>query len=172
MSKVQLNYGFNYDNFFMRLSLLFLTTFVAAFSFAATDYRPYVLGDWQCQTSVTTQFGDSSVLGDIALHDDNRMIGNGNLLLSYPGITTELPLAATLDTQWSFKNNRILVSKMSGDIVSPYPLLNGIANSFKQDILKVQTVSFRLSKVGKKYMALLADDNTEILCIRPNAAQK
>lgn len=141
--------------------------FAGSFVFAATDYRPYVLGSWQCQSNVITQYGDTLAIGDLGIEDNGQMLGSGNLLFRYPSLNTEVPLAATLKAQWVFKNNQVVVSQLSGDIISPYPLLNGVANSFKQDILQQKSVTFKLTKIGKKFMALTAEDQTEIQCVRP-----
>ncbi|MFQ3229259.1 hypothetical protein [Reinekea sp.] len=151
----------------MRLLLFLTTLFITVSVYAATDYRPYVLGNWQCQSSVVTQYGDTLAMGDLGIEDNGQMLGSGNLLFSYPSLKTEVPLAATLKATWVFQNNQVIVSQLSGDIISPYPLLNGVANSFKQDILQQQSVTFKLTKIGKKYMALTAQDQTEIQCVRP-----
>jgi hypothetical protein len=150
----------------MRIIFLFVFTVFASTCLAQTNYRPYVLGEWQCQTNVTTQYGNSLVVGQVVLHDDGSIQGSGDLLIGYPGIKTEIPLAATLEAKWSFTNNKIIVSEIAGDIVSPYSLLNGLANNLKQSILQQQQVKLQLVKIGKQYLAVRAEDNTEIQCIR------
>lgn len=152
----------------MRHSLIILSMVTAQYCFAATDYRPMVMGNWQCQSTVTTDYGDTLVLGELGMHDDGVLLGQGNLLFSYPSLNTEVPLAATLKAQWLFKDNKVFISQMTGDIISPYPLLNGVANSFKQEVLQQKSVSLQLTQIGKKFMALKAEDQTEIQCIRPS----
>ena len=102
----------------MRLLLLAFCALVSAVSFSAvTDYRPYLLGDWQCHSAIVTQFGESSTLGSLVVHDNGELEGSGNLLLSYPGIEKELPLAATLQAKWIFENKKVC-DYMSG--IGPY----------------------------------------------------
>ncbi|MDN3651007.1 hypothetical protein QWZ13_19025 [Reinekea marina] len=153
----------------MRLLVVLFLVFAGQFVFAATDYRPYILGEWQCQSSVHTQYGDTLAIGDLSINDNGHLLGSGNLLFFYPRLNTEVPLAASLKAKWTFVNNQLVVSQLSGDIISPYPLLNGVASSFKQDILQQKTVTFKLAKIGKKFMAFTAEDQTEIQCIRPLA---
>lgn len=151
-----------------RLRLLLIIPTLLGISLAA-DYRPLVVGAWQCQSQIRTDYGNSLVIGDTELHDDGRLTGVGNVLLSYPGFATEIPMATTLMAQWRFEDNSVIVSQVSGDITSPYPLLNTIADSFEAQILQQQALRAKLVKIGRKIMAFRAADGTEVHCVKAGA---
>jgi len=133
---------------------------------AATDYRSSVVGQWQCQSRVATEYGNTLAVGDVTFGDNGALEGRGNLLLSHPSITTEIPLATVVTSRWRFENNVVYLSQIDGNIVSPYPLLNGMATNLKQQALANPTFSMQLIRIGSKTMAFKTPDGTEILCLR------
>ncbi len=155
----------------MTTRLIFLLVFIATGAFAQVDYRAYIIGQWQCQSTVTTLYGSTLALGDLLFTDAGALTGEGAMLLSHPNLATEIPMTTRVAAQWQLVGNQMQLTALSGDIRSPYPLLDGIAESFKQDILSQTKVTARLVKIGKRLMLLKAVDNTEIQCVRPTSTQ-
>lgn len=150
----------------MRWLLFIGLTATSVFASAETDYRVLMLGPWQCQSQVSTEYGRTLAIGDVTLVDDGRLTGTGNLLLSHPSLTTEIPMATEANAQWQFEGNSMFISEIDGNIVSPYPLLNGIATHFKQQILASPSTVLQLTRIGSKIMVLKASDGSEVQCVR------
>lgn len=150
----------------MKWFLFFGFSFMSVMANGATDYRALMLGQWHCQSQVNTDYGQTLAIGDVNFVDDGSLLGNGNLLLKHPSITTEIPLATQVTADWRFEQNRVYLSKIDGNIVSPFPLLNGIATSFKQEVLASPNFTMQLTRIGSKTMVFKALDGTEIQCLR------
>jgi len=132
----------------------------------ATDYRKKVIGMWNCQSSIDSDYGHYTVIGKTLLSDNGILTGEGDILLQHPSISTDIPMAYSTQARWNFENNTIIGTKITGDITSPYPLLNHFAQSLKNQIGSSPYFKARLSRIGSKTMTLVADDESEIQCLR------
>ena len=139
---------------------------VSVTAMAATDYRPAILGQWQCQSQVSTDYGKTLAIGDVNFANNGKLTGKGDLLLSHPNFATEIPLATQASADWRFEKNTVYLTGIDGSIVSPYPLLNGIATSYKQQVLANPNFAMQLIRIGSKTMVFKAQDGTEIQCLR------
>ena len=139
---------------------------LAGFAIAETDYRKALVGQWQCQSQVSTDYGKTLAIGDVVFANDGQLNGNGNLLLSHPSFSTEIPLATKATARWRFEKNIVYVTQIDGTIVSPYMLLNSIAASFKDQVLANPNFAMQLIRIGSKTMVFRAQDGTEIQCLR------
>ncbi len=151
--------------------LILVATALCTQVWAATDYRSMVLGQWQCQTTVETEFGSTIVVGMTQLEDNGRFISDGNLVLSHPSLATEILLSFNSNGQWLFENNTVVGQEIDGSINSDSPFLTSLATSMQQQIGTDSTFKAKLKRIGSQTMMLLAENDTQIRCIRPTKKQ-
>lgn len=147
------------------LLIAFLTFNMAS---ADTDYRAMMTGQWQCQSYLQTDYGNTLVVGEANLLGNGDLSGEGNLVLKHPSFTQEIPLAFKLTGEWLLFKTQLLASNIDGQLYSESPVLNSMARAIQQQIGPTPFFAAQLKTISQNTMVLTGDGNTDVECVRKN----
>jgi hypothetical protein len=156
---------FSYFQKTVLLSTLILCT-LPTHANVSGGFRERMLGYWQCESVVVSPFGTYTVVADAVLEDSGKLQSDGSLVLEHSNVPGGIPMNFNSTGSWSYFNTWVTASDVNGTITTPYPLLNSFAESLKSHVLSQPMTKVRLSKIGSRTMVLVAEDQTEIRCLR------
>lgn len=147
---------------------LLVAYLLSALAYAQTDYRLMMSGEWQCQSHLQTDYGNTLVVGEANLLSNGDLTGHGNLVLKHPSFTQEIPLAFQLTGEWLLFKTQLLASNIDGQLYSESPVLNSMARAIQQQIGQTPFFAAQLKTISVNTMAFATDNNSDIECVRKN----
>jgi hypothetical protein len=153
-------------------TLSFTSTLASSNTEQPKDYRSRVLGNWNCQTSLSTEYGTYTIVGTTTLKDSGELISEGDIAMEHPSVNVEIPMTFVANGTWSFENNRIISKDIDGDISTPYPILDTFTSQLKNQIGTEPVLVVQLTKIGNNTMVLRAEDDSSVNCVRAHLVGK
>lgn len=130
------------------------------------NYQALMVGSWQCETQVASPYGDYVVVSQTQLDEQGQLTSQGDILLQHPSLPNGVPMRFQARGQWSYFNTWVTAKNIDGTITTPYPLLDVFADNLRAQILAQAQVKVQLTRIGKNSMALVAEDASNIRCVR------